>query len=70
MYEDKKAKQNGAREASLALIHDGLGRSAGSLQPGSSAGRRLLPQPANGELQSARGDTIKPSGAADYGAKY
>lgn len=29
-----------------------------------------LPRPANGELRSARGDTVKPSAAADYGAKY
>lgn len=28
------------------------------------------PWPANGEPLSARGDTVKPSAAADYGAKY
>lgn len=37
---------------------------------GSSPARLLLPQPSNGELQSARSDTVKPSGTADYGAKY
>lgn len=29
-----------------------------------------FPSPSNGELQSARSDTVKPSGMADYGAKY
>lgn len=46
------------------------GTFCGSLQPGSSTGRLPLPQPSNGELQSAHSDTVKPSGAADYGAKY
>lgn len=32
--------------------------------------RRLLPKRSNGELRSARSDTVEASGMADYGAKY
>lgn len=35
-----------------------------------SPARLLLPKPSNGELRRARSDNVKPSGMADYGAKY
>ncbi len=38
--------------------------------PACSPARLLFPKHSNGELQSARSDTVKPSGMADYGAKY
>lgn len=69
MYEDKKQSKMGhGRHPWLWFTM--AGTFCSSPQPGSSAGRLLPPQPSNGELQSAHSDTVKPSGAADYGAKY
>lgn len=38
--------------------------------PACAPARLLLPKRCNGEPQSSHSDTVKPSGMADYGAKY